>query len=265
MRQRHNNQQPLLHPPRHESVRSCHLSPGCVSFKRGGKSSETSAASSASSAASSATGQQILRRRPKRPRRTLSLLKGSGTECLSCGRLKNSGCVVCSAASTSAGQASASATAAGKWQKVPHRLLQQPQRRLAKPLTGQRSSEVCFRSEDIRNEREASETSAESSKTAAASSASSGRHRHHRRLLQKMRRPDRRQSEGQRHDSIHEGDRGSWQCGAAAQSKSTAESAATRAETAENGQRILHPPWRLRMRARRKGGSTAQQCDQQYV
>ncbi len=37
MRQRHNNQQPLLHPQRPQSVRSCHLSPGCGGLKRGGK------------------------------------------------------------------------------------------------------------------------------------------------------------------------------------------------------------------------------------
>ncbi len=254
MRQRHNNQQPLLHPPRLRKVRSSHFSTGCVGFKRGGKIIETNASSSASSAASSATAAGIPRRRQKRPRRTPGLLKRQRTERLGCGRLKNSGCIICQRRSTSAGQASASATAAGKSAEMPHRLLQQPQRRLAKPLNRPRSSEVCFRSEDIRNERESVGTSAESSKTAAASSASSAASWHHLRLLQKMRRPDRRQQRGQRHDGIHEGDRGCWQCGSGRQSKSTAESAATRAETAAKRERILHPPWRLRMRARRKRG-----------
>ncbi len=32
----------------------------------------------------------------------------------------------------------------------------------------------------------------------------------------------------------------------------------------QNGQRILHPPWRWRMRARRKRDSTAQQCNKQH-
>ncbi len=81
------------------------------------------------------------------------------------------------------------------------------------------------------------------------------RHRHHRRLLQKMRRPDRRQQRGaapRRHPRRRQRLLAVRQRQHRAKVRQNPQQRALRQR--QNGQRILHPPWRLRMRARRKRG-----------
>ncbi len=76
MRQRHNNQQPLQHPPRPRKRQKLPPQPGCVGLKRGGKiiRNERSLERQQRSFLGNG-GRQILRRRQRRPRRTPRLLK----------------------------------------------------------------------------------------------------------------------------------------------------------------------------------------------
>ncbi|MGT5763326.1 phage minor tail protein L [Escherichia coli] len=81
------------------------------------------------------------------------------------------------------------------------------------------------------------------------------RHRHHLRLLQKMRRPDRRQQRRvapRRHPRRRQRQLAVRRQQLRAKVRRNLQQRALRQR--QNGQRILHPPWRLRMRARRKRG-----------
>lgn len=81
------------------------------------------------------------------------------------------------------------------------------------------------------------------------------RHRHHLRLLQKMRRPDRRQQQRaapRRHPRRRQRQLAVRRRQLRAKVRRNPRQRALRQR--QNGQRILHPPWRLRMRARRKRG-----------
>lgn len=81
------------------------------------------------------------------------------------------------------------------------------------------------------------------------------RHRHHLRLLQKMRRPDRRQQQRaapRRHPRRRQRQLAVRRRQLRAKVRRNPRQRAPRQR--QNGQRILHPPWRLRMRARRKRG-----------
>lgn len=81
------------------------------------------------------------------------------------------------------------------------------------------------------------------------------RHRHHRRQLQKMRRPDRRQ---QRRAAPRQHPRRRQRQLAVRRRQHRAKVRRNPRQRAPrqqlNGQRILHPPWRLRMQVRRKRG-----------
>lgn len=81
------------------------------------------------------------------------------------------------------------------------------------------------------------------------------RHRHHRRQLQKMRRPDRRQ---QRRAAPRQHPRRRQRQLAVRRRQHRAKVRRNPRQRAprqrQNGQRILHPPWRLRMQVRRKRG-----------
>ncbi len=81
------------------------------------------------------------------------------------------------------------------------------------------------------------------------------RHRPHRRLLQKMRRPDKRQQRRvapRRHPRRRQRQLAVRRRQLRAKVRRNPRQRAPRQR--QNGQRILHPPWRLRMRARRKRG-----------
>lgn len=81
------------------------------------------------------------------------------------------------------------------------------------------------------------------------------RHRHHRRLLQKMRRPDKRP---QRRAAPRQHPRRRQRQLAVRRRQHRAKVRRNPRQRAprqrQNGQRILHPPWRLRMQVRRKRG-----------
>ncbi|MCZ5236015.1 prophage tail fiber N-terminal domain-containing protein [Escherichia coli] len=229
--------------------------------KEAAKSSETSAASSASSAASSATATANSAKAAKTSETNAkSSETAAGQSASAAAGSKTAAASSASAASTSAGQASASATAAGKSAESAASSASTATTK-AGEATEQASAAArfCFRSEDIRNEREsvgnqrrilkngcsasaaktsetnakASETSAESSKTAAASSASSA--------ASSASSASASKDEATRQASAAKGSattastkatEAAGSAAAAAQSKSTAESAATRAETA---------------------------------
>ncbi len=96
MRQRHNNQQPLLHPPRPRKRQKLPPQPGMRRLQKKRQNHQKRTHHQAPVVPlPRQRRQEIPRRRQKRPRRTLSLLRRQRTERLSCGRLKNSGCVVC--------------------------------------------------------------------------------------------------------------------------------------------------------------------------
>lgn len=81
------------------------------------------------------------------------------------------------------------------------------------------------------------------------------RHRHHLRLLQKMRRPDRRQQRRvapRRHPRRRQRQLAVRRQQHRAKVRRNPRQRAPRQR--QNGQRILHPPWRLRMQVRRKRG-----------
>ncbi len=117
-------------------------------------------------------------------------------------------------------------------QKAPHRLLQQPQRRLAKPLNrpAQQRGLLPQRRHPKRT-RKRRKPAQNPQKRLPHRPPVRRRHRHHLRLLQKMRRADRHQQRSATTAST-KATEAAGSATAAAQSKSTAESAATRAETA---------------------------------
>ncbi len=98
-------------------------------------------------------------------------------------------------------------------QKAPHRPLQQPQRRLAKPLNRplQQRGLLPLRGHPRRT-RKRRKPVQNLQKRLPHRPPVRRHHRHHRRQLQKMRRQGWRRGAGQCHDGIREGDRGSWQC-----------------------------------------------------
>ncbi len=235
MLQRHNNQQPLLHPPRPRKRQKLPLQPGMRrlqkrrqnhqkrthprapvvaflgnsgrKFREGGKTSETNAVSSETAAGQSA-----------------SAAAGSKTAAASSA----------SAASTSAGQASASATAAGKSAESAASSASTATTK-AGEATEQASAAARSASAAKTSETnaKASETSAESSKTAAASSASSASSSASSASASKDEAT--RQASAAKGSATTASTKATEAAGsatAAAQSKSTAESAATRAETA---------------------------------
>ena len=249
----------------HESVRSCHLSPGCVGLKEAAKSSETNAASSASSAASSATAAGKFREGGKTSEtNAASSGDGSGTERLSCGRLQNSGCVVC--------QCRVNKCRAGLSQCHRRRKIGRKRRIVRfnshnegwrshwnRPAQQRGSASAAKTSE---TNAKASETSAESSKrlphrpaSSAASSASSA-------SASKMRSDQTGVSSGRaaprRHPRRRQRRLAVRRRQLRAKVRRNPRQRAPRQR--QNGQRILHPPWRLRMRARRKGIVPAQQA-----
>ena len=219
----------------HESVRSCHLSPGCGGLKRGGKNHqkrthprapvvqlprqrrqeiprrrqnvrdergllETAAGQSASAAAGS---KQRLRRLPVPRQQSAGQASASAT---AAGKSAESAASSASTATTKAGEATEQASAA------------------ARSASAAKTSETNAK---------ASETSAESLKTAAASSASSAASSASSASASKDEAT--RQASAAKGSATTASTKATEAAGsatAAAQSKSTAESAATRAETA---------------------------------
>ncbi|EFH2517125.1 TPA: terminase small subunit [Escherichia coli] len=141
-------------------------------------------------------------------------------------------------------------------QKVPHRLLQQPQRRLAKPLNRPAQQRGLLpQRRHPRRTRKRRKPAQNPQKRLPHRPPVRRRHRHHRRLLQKMRRPDKRP---QRRAAPRQHPRRRQRQLAVRRRQHRAKVRRNPRQRAprqrQNGQRILHPPWRLRMRARRKRG-----------
>ncbi len=120
----------------HEGVRSCHLGTGAAASKEAAKSSETNASSSASSAASSATAAGNSAKAAKRPRRTLSLLKQQRDRAPQLRQVQKQRLHYLPVPRQQVpGWPQPVPPPPENRQKAPHHPLQQPQRRLAKPLS----------------------------------------------------------------------------------------------------------------------------------
>ncbi len=236
MRQRHNNQQPLQHPPRPRKRQKLPPQPGMRRLqKEAAKSSETSAASSASSAASSATATANSAKAAKTSETNAKASEtAAGQSASAAAGSKTAAASSASAASTSAGQASASATAAGKSAESAASSASTATTKAGEAAvqasSAARSASAAKTSE---TNAKASETRAESSKTAAASSASSA--------ASSASSASASKDEATRQASAAKGcattastkaTEAAGSATAASQSKTAAESAATRAEAA---------------------------------
>ncbi len=236
MLQRHNNQQPLLHPPRPRKRQKLPLQPGMRRLQKRRQNHQKRTHPRAPVAQlPRQQRQEIPRRRQKRQRRTpVSSETAAGQSASAAAGSKTAAASSASAASTSAGQASASATAAGKSAESAASSASTATTK-AGEATEQASAAARSASAAKTSETnaKASETSAESSKTAAASSASSASSSASSASASKDEAT--RQASAAKGSATTASTKATEAAGsatAAAQSKSTAESAATRAETA---------------------------------
>ncbi|SJE96733.1 Uncharacterised protein [Shigella sonnei] len=141
-------------------------------------------------------------------------------------------------------------------QKAPHHPLQQPQRRLAKPLSKPLQQRgLLLQQKPLKQMQRLQQTMLLPLRQQPHRQPVQRRHRHHLRLLQKMRRPDKRQQRKvvpRQQQRKHQRRQAVRRLHLRAKLLLNPRQRAPRQQ--QNGQRILHPPWRWRMRARRKRG-----------
>lgn len=201
--------------------------------------------------------QQILRRRPKRPRRTPGLLKRQRDRVPQLRQAQKQRLRRLPAPRQQVpGRPQPVPPPPENRQKAPHHPLQQPQRRLAKPLSrpAQQRGQLPQRRHPKRT-RKRRKPVQNPQKRLLHRPPVRRRHRHHLRLLQKMRRADRhqqRKAAPRRHPRRRQRQLAVRRRQLRAKVRRNPRQRALRQR--QNGQRILHPPWRLRMRARRKRG-----------
>ncbi|QKP94445.1 prophage tail fiber N-terminal domain-containing protein [Escherichia coli] len=156
MPQRHNNQQPLLHPPRPRKRQKQPLQHGMRRLQKRRQNHQKRTQPRAPAAQlPRQRRQQILRRRQKRPRRTPGLLKRQRDRAPQLRQTQNSGCIICQCR---VNKCRAGLSQCHRRRKIGRKCcivcFNSHNEGWRSRCTGQRSSEVCFRSEDIQDERE---------------------------------------------------------------------------------------------------------------
>ncbi len=235
MLQRHNNQQPLLHPPRPRKRQKLPLQPGMRRLQKRRQNHQKRTHPRAPVAQLPRQQRQEIPRRRQNVRDERRLLKRQRDRAPRLRQAQKQRLRRLPVQRQQVpGRPQPVPPPPENRQKAPHRLLQQPQRRLAKPLNrpAQRARSASAAKTSETNAK-ASETSAESSKTAAASSASSASSSASSASASKDEAT--RQASAAKGSATTASTKATEAAGsatAASQSKSTAESAATRAETA---------------------------------
>ncbi len=253
-----NNQQPLQHPPRPRKRQKLPPQPGMRRLQKRRQNHQKRAQPRAPVVPLPRQRRQAIpRTRQKRPRRTLSLLKRQRNRVPPQQQTQKQRLHHLPAPRQQVpGRPQPVPPLPESRQKVPHRLLQQPQRRLAKLLNRPAQQRVLLpQRRHPKRTRKRRKPAQNPQKRLPHRQPVRRRHRHHRRLLQKMRRPDRRQQRGaapRRHPRKQQRRQAVRRQQLRAKVRRNLQQRALRQR--QNGQRILHPPWRLRMQVRRKRG-----------
>ncbi|NGA78311.1 terminase small subunit [Escherichia coli] len=258
MLQRHKNLQPLLHPPRPRKRQKLPPQPGMRRPQKRQRNHQKRAQPRAPvMPLPRQRRQEIPRRRQKRPRRTPGLLKRQRDRAPQLRQAQKQRLRRLPVPRQQVpGRPQPVPPPPENRQKVLHRLLQQPQRRLAKPLyrPAQQRGLLPQRRHPKRT-RKRRKPAQNPQKRLPHRPPVRRRHRHHLRLLQKMRRPDRRpqrRAAPRQHPRRRQRQLAVRRRQHRAKVRRNPQQRALRQR--QNVQRILHPPWRLRMRARRKRG-----------
>lgn len=258
MRQRHNNQQPLLHPQRPRRRQKLPPQHGVRRPQKRQRNHQKRMHHQVPVVQlPRQRRQEIPRRRQKRPRRTLSLLKQQRDRAPQLRQVQKQRLRRLPVLRQQVpGRPQPVPPPPENRQKAPHHPLQQPQRRLAKPLSKPLQQRgLLLQQKPLKQMQRLQQTMLLPLRRQPHRPLVQRRHRHHLRLLQKMRRPDKRQQrkvvprqqqrKHQRRQAVRR---------LHLRAKLLLNPRQRVPKQRQNGQRILHPPWRLRMQVRRKRG-----------